>query len=181
MITSTIRRADLVAKGACASGLALLDATLALQPEHRRGVPMRRGDRTWRDTTALRIVWTPLATALMIRDSGYYGWLVSNGFVPVADLRGAYLRGADLSGANLSGAYLRGADLSGANLRGADLRGAYLRGAYLRGADLSGAYLRGADLSGAYLSGAYLRGAWRFASDPPVDGWHVVDGRMVAA
>ena len=67
----------------------------------------------------------------MIRDSGYYGWLVSNGFVPVADLRGAYLRGADLSG--------------------------------------------------AYLSGAYLRGAWRFASDPPVDGWHVVDGRMVAA
>jgi hypothetical protein len=42
----------------------------------------------------------------------------------------------------LRGAYLRGADLSGAYLRGADLRGAYLRGA-----DLSGAYLRGADLS----------------------------------
>jgi len=53
------------------------------------------------------------------------------------------------SRADLSGAYLRGADLSGA-----DLSGAYLRGAYLRGADLSGAYLRGADLSGADLSGA---------------------------
>ena len=46
----------------------------------------------------------------------------------VADLSGAYLRGADLSGAYLSGAYLSGADLSGA----------YLRGAYLSGADLSG-------------------------------------------
>ena len=32
---------------------------------------------------------------------------------------------------NLRGAYLRGADLGGAYLRGADLRGAYLRGAYL--------------------------------------------------
>ena len=66
-----------------------------------------------------------------------------------ADLSGAYLRGANLSGADLRGAYLSDADLSGANLRGA----------YLSGADLSGAYLRGADLSGADLRGAYLRGA----------------------
>ncbi len=71
-----------------------------------------------------------------------------------ADLRGAYLGGADLRGADLRGVDLRGADLRGAYLRGADLRGVDLRGAYLRGVDL-----RGVDLRGAYLRGAYLRGA----------------------
>ena len=86
-----------------------------------------------------------------------------------ADLRGAYLRDADLRGADLRGAYLRDADLRdadlcGAFLRFADLRDADLRGAYLRDADLCGAYLRGAylrgaDLRGADLCGAYLRGA----------------------
>ena len=81
-----------------------------------------------------------------------------------ANLRGAYLRGADLYGANLRGAdlygaYLYGANLRGAYLRGADLSGAYLRGADLRGADLSGAYLRGADLRGADLYGANLHEA----------------------
>ena len=48
----------------------------------------------------------------------------------------AYLRGADLRGVNLSDANLRGANLSDA-----DLRGAYLSDAHLRGADLSGADL----------------------------------------
>ena len=48
-----------------------------------------------------------------------------------ANLRGAYLRVADLEGANLEGAYLRVADLEGADLEGADLRGADLRGANL--------------------------------------------------
>jgi len=71
-----------------------------------------------------------------------------------AYLSGAYLSGADLSGAYLSGAYLRGADLSGAYLSGADLSGAYLRGAYLSGADLRGAYFRDANLSGADLRDA---------------------------
>ena len=46
------------------------------------------------------------------------------------------LRGADLRGADLSNANLRGADLSNANLWGADLRGANLRDADLSGADL---------------------------------------------
>ena len=69
-----------------------------------------------------------------------------------ADLRGAYLGGANLEGADLRGADLRGADLEGADLRGANLGAANLGGAYLRGADLEranleGAYLRGADLS----------------------------------
>ena len=53
----------------------------------------------------------------------------------------AYLRGANLRGANLSDANLRGANLSDANLSGANLRGAYLSGAYLSDANLSGAYL----------------------------------------
>jgi len=75
------------------------------------------------------------------------------------DLRGAYLRDANLSDANLSGAYLRDANLSGANLSDANLSGAYLRDANLSDANLSGAYLSDANLSGAYLSGAYLSGA----------------------
>ena len=71
----------------------------------------------------------------------------------------ANLSGADLRGANLRGANLSGADLRGANLRGADLREADLRGAYLSDADLSDADLRGAYLSDADLSDADLRGA----------------------
>jgi hypothetical protein len=97
-----------------------------------------------------------------------------------ADLKGAYLTGAnlreaDLTGANLEEAYLgganlRGADLTGANLEeayltGANLRGAYLRGADLTGANLRGADLRGADLTGAYLTGAKLRGAYLTGAD----------------
>jgi hypothetical protein len=75
-----------------------------------------------------------------------------------ANLRGAYLGGADLGGADLRGAYLGGADLRGANLGGAYLRGADLEGANLRGADLEGANLRGAYLGGADLEGANLGG-----------------------
>ena len=71
-----------------------------------------------------------------------------------ADLSGAYLSGAYLSGADLSGAYLSGAYLRGADLSGADLSGAHLRGAYLSGADLRGAYFRDANLSGADLRDA---------------------------
>ena len=80
-----------------------------------------------------------------------------------SDLRGAYLRGADLQDAVLRGADLRGADLygaylQGAVLRGADLYGAYLQGAVLRFADLQGAVLRGANLHNANLRNADLRG-----------------------
>ena len=68
-----------------------------------------------------------------------------------ANLRGANLRGADLSVANL-----RVADLGGANLSGADLRDVNLSVADLRDVDLGGASLRGANLSGANLSSANL-------------------------
>jgi uncharacterized protein YjbI with pentapeptide repeats len=77
-----------------------------------------------------------------------------------ADLKGAYLKGADLKGTDLKGAYLKGADL-----KGADLKGAYLKGADLKGADLERAYLKGADLKGAYLEGAYLKGAYLKGAD----------------
>ena len=83
----------------------------------------------------------------------------SRAYLSGADLRSAYLSGANLSGANLRSAYLSGAYLSGANLSGANLRSANLRSAYLSGANLSGANLRSAYLSGAYLSGANLSGA----------------------
>ena len=56
-----------------------------------------------------------------------------------ANLRDAYLWGADLRGANLRDANLWGADLEGADLRSADLEGANLEGADLRSADLEGA------------------------------------------
>ena len=68
-----------------------------------------------------------------------------------ANLRGADLRDADLSGANLRGADLRDADLSGADLSGANLRGADLSGADLRRANLRGADLRDADLRRANM------------------------------
>lgn len=71
-----------------------------------------------------------------------------------ADLRYAYLCGADLHDANLHDADLRDADL-----RYANLRDAYLSCACLHGADLSHADLSHANLSDAYLSDANLRDA----------------------
>ena len=79
--------------------------------------------------------------------------------VTTADLSGANLIEANLSGADLSGTDLIEANLSGANLRGANLARACLRGANLKGANLEGAYLRGADLQEANLTGANLEGA----------------------
>ena len=76
-----------------------------------------------------------------------------------ANLSGADLTGATLSGADLSRANLSGADLTGAKLYWADLSRANLSGANLYGADLTGAKLYWADLSRANLSGADLSGA----------------------
>ena len=76
-----------------------------------------------------------------------------------ANLRGADLRDANLSDANLRDAYLSGADLRGANLRDANLSDANLSDANLSGADLRGANLRGANLRGANLRDANLSGA----------------------
>jgi WD40 repeat protein len=81
-----------------------------------------------------------------------------------ADLRGASLRGEDLSHRELAGADLTGADLSDARLVSTTLTDARLEHARLRGArldqtGLARADLRGADLAGARLFRADLRGA----------------------
>ncbi|MFE9747869.1 TIR domain-containing protein [Saccharothrix saharensis] len=73
-----------------------------------------------------------------------------------SDLRGADLRGEDLSHRDFSGVDLTGADLSDALLVGAKLSRAVLRDARLRRARLDQAVLRDADLTGADLSGARL-------------------------
>lgn len=76
-----------------------------------------------------------------------------------ANLQGASLAQARLDGTMLVGAILEKADLSYASLAKADLNSADLRHAVLVGADLQGAELRSVDLRGANLSGAHLRGA----------------------
>ena len=76
-----------------------------------------------------------------------------------ANLFGANLSRADLSGANLFEANLSRANLPGANLFEANLSGANLFEANLFEANLSRANLSGADLFEANLSGANLSGA----------------------
>jgi len=76
-----------------------------------------------------------------------------------ADLRDANLWGADLEKADLREADLVGADLGGANLMEAELVRADLREADLRDANLRRINLRGADLEKANLVGAVLRRA----------------------
>lgn len=68
------------------------------------------------------------------------------------------LAAADLSNANLKGALLYNADLSGKNLSHANLEGVCLMAADLSGADLSHANLLEADLQDADLSNADLTG-----------------------
>ncbi|MBT6293258.1 hypothetical protein HOJ01_00450 [bacterium] len=92
-----------------------------------------------------------------------------------ADLKGLYLKRADLSGLDLSFADLSYSDLSYADLTGANLEGANLEDVVLRGADLTGVNLEGANLEGAVLRGANFRGAelrytilswaWKFLPD----------------
>ncbi|HEY2762760.1 MAG TPA: TIR domain-containing protein, partial [Pseudonocardiaceae bacterium] len=72
------------------------------------------------------------------------------------DLRGAVLRGEDLSHRELADADLTGADLTDARLVGTDLSRAVLRDAVLVGARLDEAKLAGADLTGADLSRARM-------------------------
>ncbi len=72
------------------------------------------------------------------------------------DLRGASLKGEDLSHRSMQGVNLSDADLTDAQLVGTDLSGANLRNARLVRAKLNEAQLTDADLTGADLSGARL-------------------------
>ena len=100
------------------------------------------------------------------------------------DLRGALLRGEDLSyrelagvdtGADLTDAVLVGANLTQASLRNATLAGARLDEARLSGADLRGANLTRARLARTDLRGAVLAGSRWVAppswTPPPTPGW----------
>jgi uncharacterized protein YjbI with pentapeptide repeats len=94
-----------------------------------------------------------------LNDAGLSGANLSDAHLPDADLYGAHLNGATLTDAKLPGAKLPGADLTGATLTDAKLPGAKLTRANLTGAKLYGADLSGANLIGANLSGADLSGA----------------------
>jgi hypothetical protein len=72
------------------------------------------------------------------------------------DLRGADLRGLDLSEVYFSCDTIAGADLTGANLRDAVLTECDFTRVNFTGADLRGALLHGADLTGANLADAQL-------------------------
>jgi uncharacterized protein YjbI with pentapeptide repeats len=82
-----------------------------------------------------------------------------------ADLSGAYLLEANLSGADLREANLMGAYLMGANLSRANLNQAKLAQADLMVADLSDAHLYAANLGLANLKGANLSGAYLFLTN----------------
>lgn len=112
------------------------------------------------------------------------GWKIKNPTIKpdlsFADLREAYLGGANLSqtrleGANLSRTHMSVANLSGARLGGANLSEAHmtmvdLQYADLRGANLSGAWLSRTDFSGAQVSCAIFDGAGvRFAKFGDID------------
>ena len=75
-----------------------------------------------------------------------------------ADLRGSWMRGADLRIARLENAVLVGVDLQEANLTRANLQRANLERAQLQGANLDAANLRGTDLTRANLQRADLKG-----------------------
>lgn len=107
--TLTLRRADLVAAGACAEWLATFDAICALRGDDRAPL-VRRGGVSRRDPSRLRVELTPLAQLWMARDAyGAVSWLRNKGvlgpvYAPRAQASGIDLRGADLSSADLSSA-----------------------------------------------------------------------------
>jgi hypothetical protein len=82
------------------------------------------GGRMWKGM--IRMPASPVRSAAMIKirhqTNGRLLATVPAETLDGADLRGAYLRRAELAGANLRGANLYKADLSGANLASADLK-----------------------------------------------------------
>ena len=94
-----------------------------------------------------------------------------------ANLYGAKLDFADLTGAILCGANLNGTNLHRAKMRNADLNGASLNGANLYGADLTRANLCGVGFYDAILTRAKLDGA--DLTDARFDGAEIEGGRKV--
>lgn len=116
-----------------------------------------------------------------------------------SNLSGAMIYGADLYRANLMDAKLKGADLAKiqapmvnldmadlastnlrfANFHSASFRGASFVGARMLSADLRGSNLEGANFDGANLVGTDFTGAFRLSADSPIDGWTLVNGRLM--
>ena len=109
------------------------------------------------------------------------GWSLVDGYLIGLE---ANLAGADLAHASLTGMTLTGAFLQGANLTDADLAGDTLNGTFLYSADLSGADLSGTDLSDAYLAGSgggRVESGGIIASPAPSlpADWMLVDGYLI--
>jgi hypothetical protein len=94
-----------------------------------------------------------------------------------ANLYGAKLDFADLTGANLCGANLNATNLHRAKMSNADLNGASLNGANLYGADLIRANLCGVGFYDAILTRAKLDGA--DLTDASFEGAKIEGGRKV--
>ena len=113
MIGVRITRQELVNHAACREGIALFER---IAPSGILEIP---------EWTTLHALW------LAVAEPSHCGWLVGRGIIPRADLTGADLRDANLTGADLRDANLRDADLTGADLRDANLRYANLTGAFV--------------------------------------------------
>jgi len=92
----TLRRRDLVAAGACAKWMRAFDEIRALRGPDAAPSVRRKDGTSYRDPERLRIELTPLAQVWAARDArGAVEWLRMKGLWPIANLRGADLRGAD--------------------------------------------------------------------------------------
>jgi hypothetical protein len=109
-----------------------------------------------RVTNAVMFEYTAPDDQVGVNQSKLIGLAVRKALESGVDLRGAYMRGADMGSVDLRGVDLRGVDLRGADMGSVDLRGVYLGGVDLRGAYMGGVDLRGVDLRGVYLGGAYI-------------------------
>lgn len=99
-------------------------------------------------------------------------WLKEEGLVGVRPF-GLCMQFLDLSGANMIGANLYQSRVSNCDLSYADLRNADLRHAIFENVNLTGANFSGARRNG----GSEDEDHWL---DQPIEGWRVVDGRLVA-
>jgi uncharacterized protein YjbI with pentapeptide repeats len=114
--------------------------------------------------------------------NGYYigpyidiGWTDAN--LAGADLRNANLTGAALARADFTGADLTGADLTEAELISATLTGATLTDTDLTGANLAGATLMNTDFSGAILSG--VQSGYIVGTPTLPSGYQIVSEKIV--
>ncbi|MFZ0323679.1 MAG: pentapeptide repeat-containing protein [Actinomycetes bacterium] len=160
--------------GASLSDVNLTDSRLGnakLTDANLNDGDLRGADLTGADLGGVSVARANLirTTQVRVRSGGVTGiptalptpWVIVVGYLvgPAADLSGAALSGADLSGTTMTNADLSGADLSAAIISDATLDNANFSGADLRRANLTRSSVTGANLSGANLARADLRGS----------------------